>query len=87
MDGLTLSGIIEKSMKENISTQVENGIHPSGGLQIDWSNPGGTTKRKKDKKVRKEIDPVKNCISDQNAPEKKNYFPWKTNSALNMKSQ
>lgn len=57
-------------MKAKISLKAEKEIHPSRRLQNDCNKPEDTIKMKEDRKVGKGIDPAKNCMSGQSAPEK-----------------
>lgn len=42
---------------------------------------------KDETKVGKRIEPAKNCVSERDALEKKNYFPWKPVLGLNRKNR
>lgn len=76
-----------KSTKTNISMEADKGINPSGSHQIDWDTARDTIKLKDGMKVRRGIDPAKNYMSEQNAPQEEKYFSGKPNTGLNKKNQ
>lgn len=88
MNSYTFSEVIQRIPRRKISLRKPaSECSLVEAFNLTGIIPNTPSKVKDDMKVEKGIDPAKNCILEQNALKKKNYYPGKPNLGLNRKNQ